>query len=182
MRIYHVALLGVLTCIGCAENSNPTTSSTGTTSTSTTHTTNKPVSSDQAHSTTATTDHTTNAGTNHANADATNRTSTAGTVTDTSAPNNTAVNKRDRDTNAKTPIDQNENERDIKITADIRKRVVGDKDLSTNAHNAKIITADGKVTLRGPVNSQDEKDRLESIARDVAGKDNVDNQLEIVNK
>jgi len=89
------------------------------------------------------------------------------------------VNQRDRDPNAKTPIDQNENETDVKITADIRKRVVDHSDFSTDAQNVKIITADGKVTLRGPVKTQAEKDEIEKIAHEVAGKDKVDNQIEV---
>jgi osmotically-inducible protein OsmY len=96
----------------------------------------------------------------------------------TSAPDNTAVNVRDRSENVKTPIDQNENQADIDITAGIRKRVV-DSSLSSNAHNVKIITQNGKVTLRGPVNSDEEKKQIEAIARDVAGQSNVDSQLEI---
>ncbi len=91
---------------------------------------------------------------------------------------NTAVNKRDRDSAAKTPLDQNENKLDIGITADIRKRVVDTK-MSVNAQNVKIITQDGKVTLRGPVKTADEKNRIEEIARSVAGENNVDSQLEI---
>ena len=62
---------------------------------------------------------------------------------------NTEVNVRDRSEAAKTPIDQNENQKDIDITANIRKRVVDTK-MSVNAQNVKIITQDGKVTLRGP--------------------------------
>jgi hyperosmotically inducible periplasmic protein len=91
---------------------------------------------------------------------------------------NTAVNTRDRDATAKTPMDQKENKKDIDISADIRKRVVDTK-MSVNAHNVKIITQDGKVTLRGPVKSADEKKQIEEIARSVAGNDNVDSQLEV---
>jgi hyperosmotically inducible protein len=91
---------------------------------------------------------------------------------------NTGVNERDRSETAKTPIDQNENQSDIDITANIRKRVV-DTDLSLDAHNVKIITQDRKVTLRGPVKSEAEKKQIEDIARDVAGAENVDSQLEI---
>src|ERR1051325_8304845 len=72
---------------------------------------------------------------------------------------NTAVNDRDRDSATKTPIDQNENQADIDITANIRKRVVDTK-MSVNAQNVKIITQDGKVTLRGPVKSEDEKTQI----------------------
>lgn len=93
---------------------------------------------------------------------------------------NTGVNVRDRDSTAKTPIDQNENKADIKITADIRKRVVDTK-MSVNARNVKIITQDGMVTLRGPVKTEDEKQTIEQIALAVAGADKVDNQLEVNN-
>jgi hyperosmotically inducible periplasmic protein len=91
---------------------------------------------------------------------------------------NTAVNKRDRDATAKTPMDQKENKKDIDISAEIRKRVVDTK-MSVTAHNVKIITQDGKVTLRGPVKSDDEKKQIEEIARSVADNDKVDSQLEV---
>jgi len=91
---------------------------------------------------------------------------------------NTGVNVRDRDHATKTPIDQNENQADIQTTADIRKRVVG-TELSTAAHNVKIITQDGNVTLRGPVKSAEEKETIGKIATEIAGAGKVDNQLEI---
>jgi hyperosmotically inducible protein len=91
---------------------------------------------------------------------------------------NSAVNERDRSSASKTPIDQNENEFDIKITAAVRKRIM-DADVSLNARNVKIITQDGNVTLRGPVKSEGEKDIIEQIAKDVAGKAKVDSQLEV---
>lgn len=91
---------------------------------------------------------------------------------------NSTVNTRDRDESVKTPIDQNENQADIDITANIRKQVV-DTEMSVNAQNVKIITQDGKVTLRGPVKSEEEKKKIEQIASTVAGADKVDNQLEV---
>jgi hyperosmotically inducible periplasmic protein len=94
------------------------------------------------------------------------------------ARDNTAVNERDKSSAVKTPIDQNENQKDVDVTANIRKRVVDTK-LSVNATNVKIITQDGKVTLRGPVKSDEEKKQIEMIANDVAGTGNVDSQLEI---
>jgi osmotically-inducible protein OsmY len=57
--------------------------------------------------------------------------------------------------------------------------VVGDKSLSTNAHNLKIITSNGTVTLRGPVKSTEEKAAVETKAKQVAGVTGVDNQLEV---
>ena len=112
-------------------------------------------------------------------ADSTTVRKTVTTVEKPVEPDNSAVNERDRDPNAKTPIDQNENQRDVNITADIRKQVLAQDNMSINARNVKIITADGKVTLRGPVNSQEEKNVIDGIAKNVAGKDNVDNQIEV---
>jgi len=103
---------------------------------------------------------------------------TAGVERENVDRDNTAVNARDRAANAKTPIDQNENRKDIDITANIRKQVVDTK-MSVNAQNVKIITQDGKVTLRGPVKTADEKKQIEDIAHDVAGADSVDSQLEV---
>jgi hypothetical protein len=98
---------------------------------------------------------------------------------DDKRPDNTSVNKRDRDDNAKTPIDQDENQADVKMTADIRKTIVNTEGMSVNARNVKIITSQGKVTLRGPVASADEKQKIEKFATDVAGEGNVDSQLEV---
>jgi len=91
---------------------------------------------------------------------------------------NSAMNKRDRDASTKTPLDQNENKVDIGITASIRTSVVETK-MSTNAQNVKIITQDGNVTLRGPVKTLEEKNRIEEIARNVAGVKAVESQIEV---
>ncbi len=102
------------------------------------------------------------------------------TTTEPMDRTNTGVNVRDRDSTAKTPLDQNENKADIEITAEIRKRVVETK-MSVNAHNVKIITQNGMVTLRGPVKTEEEKRTIEQIALTAAGTDKVDNQLEVNN-
>src|SRR6476661_3478475 len=110
----------------------------------------------------------------------TTATSATSTPTDIAVAkrDNTEVNVRDRTDAVKTPIDQNENQTDIDITANIRKRVVDTK-MSVNAQNVKIITQDGQVTLRGPVKTADEKKQIEDIAHAVAGAGNVDSQLDI---
>lgn len=92
---------------------------------------------------------------------------------------NTKVNERDKDTSAKTPGDQGQGKADIDITASIRKSVVADDALSTNAKNVKIITEGGVVTLRGPVASEDEKTKIASLARSTPGVERVEDQLEI---
>lgn len=66
---------------------------------------------------------------------------------------------------------------DIAITRNIRRAVVKDKSLSTAAHNVTIITKDGKVTLKGRVKSDSEKQTVESAAASIAGAGDVDNQL-----
>jgi len=95
------------------------------------------------------------------------------------AADNTKVNQRDSDGAGPTPIDQGNNTSDLKITQEIRKAVVGDGSLSFTAKNVKIITTNGKVTLRGPVKSADEREKIAAAARKVAGAANVDNQLEV---
>jgi hyperosmotically inducible periplasmic protein len=92
------------------------------------------------------------------------------------APDNTKTNK---DQSAPTADNQKMNASDREITQKIRKSIHEDKSLSTYAHNIKIISQDGKVTLRGPVRSEDEKNNLQAKAVAVAGDGNVTNQLEV---
>lgn len=90
---------------------------------------------------------------------------------------NTKINDRDRH-DALTPTDQGGG-KDTEITAAIRRAVVGDGSLSFTAKNVKIITVGGKVTLRGPVKSDEEKKTIEAKAKSTAGVSEVDNQLEV---
>jgi len=120
------------------------------------------------------------AGTGATGTNATGGTGTGASSDNSStSPDNTGVNTRDRDGNNKTPIDQQETTSDVKITADIRMKIVNQEGMSINARNVKIITKDGKVTLRGPVNSEEEKKTVEGFAKNVAGDGNVDSQLEV---
>lgn len=93
---------------------------------------------------------------------------------------NTAKNERDRNGDTKTPLDQSNKEEHLKITQNIRKAVMADDSLSMNAKNVKIITtADGQVTLRGAVNTNDEKDKIAALAKQHAGTGTVVNQIEV---
>ncbi len=92
---------------------------------------------------------------------------------------NTSRNQRDKSGETKTPMDQSNAPEDRKLVAAIRKLVVDDSSLSATAKNCKIITNGGHVTLRGVVNSAQEKTTIESHATKSAGKDKVDNQLEV---
>ena len=96
-----------------------------------------------------------------------------------SALENTEINVRDKGNTTVTPEDQKETESDIKITADIRQAIIKNKSLSVNAQNVKIITRNGVVTLRGPVESKKESKKIKKIAKHTPGVLKVDNQLEI---
>jgi osmotically-inducible protein OsmY len=95
------------------------------------------------------------------------------------AVDNTAKNQRDRSGETATSGDQPNNSQDIQTTAAIRRAVVGDNSLSATAKNVKIISDGQTVTLRGPVNTADEKTRIEQLAQSAAGNARIDNQLEV---
>ncbi len=71
---------------------------------------------------------------------------------------------------------------DLTITRNIRRALIKDKSLSVEAHNVTITTKDGKVTLKGRVESAAEKQTVESAANNVAGAGNVDDQLTTSNQ
>lgn len=95
------------------------------------------------------------------------------------AVDNTAVNKRDRSPANVTADMQNANKNDTLLISKIRRALIDDDTLSMNGHNIKIISEAGKVTLRGPVDSADEKSKIENTATRIAGAGNVVNSLEI---
>ena len=97
----------------------------------------------------------------------------------TSDADNTRQNVRDRDSRTLTPLDQGNSPADMTITSEIRKGILADKNMSINARNVKVITVNGQVTLRGPVNTSEEKRGIEAIANDIARPGNVNNQLEV---
>lgn len=93
---------------------------------------------------------------------------------------NTGVNKRDSALEAVTADEQSQSPEDMKITADIRSGILSDQALSTYAHNIKIIVQNGKVTLKGPVRSSDEQEKIKDIASGVVGYGNISNELNVV--
>ena len=95
------------------------------------------------------------------------------------APDNTKANQGDASKNAKTADQQKMNPADRETTKKIRSALVDDKSLSTYAHNVKIITTDGMVTLKGPVRSEEEKSAIEAKARQIAGDSNVTSNLTV---
>ena len=97
-------------------------------------------------------------------------------------PDNTKVNKRDRSGHEATADQQKENASDRDLARQIRKALTDDKSLSTYARNVKVIVQNGQVTLKGPVRSDDEKQKIESAATSIAGAGKVTNQIEVAPK
>jgi hyperosmotically inducible protein len=94
-------------------------------------------------------------------------------------PDNTATNERDRSGETKTPGDQSNSSADLKTTQAIRQALMKDGELSMTAKNIKIITANGHVTLRGPVKTAQEKAKIDQLAKSAAGGAQIDNQLDV---
>lgn len=103
---------------------------------------------------------------------------TFGLSAQTTAPDNTKTNKAIETKNAATAEDQSNEQADLEIAAKVRRAVVGDDSISTYGHNIKIIVEGGQIILKGPVQNQDEKAKIEKIAKRNAGKLKVRNELE----
>ena len=102
----------------------------------------------------------------------------AGQSTSTAA-DNTKMNKGDKSTQSPTADRAKSNLSDREVMAHIRRDVVKDKTLSVYAHNVKIISSNGKVTLRGPVHTDQEKQAIEQYAKKYAGDMNVTNEITV---
>ena len=96
-----------------------------------------------------------------------------------SQADNTKRNASEPNKSTDTAEKQSNSNDDLALTQKIRQAVMKDGSLSMNAKNVKIIAQDGKITLKGPVDSQQEKDTIAREAGEIAGKDKVDNQLEV---
>src|ERR1700730_3286583 len=92
---------------------------------------------------------------------------------------NSATNKGDRKAGAVTADQQKNNRSDLETSRQIRRAIMADKSLSTYAHNIKIVTQQGKVTLRGPVRTEAEKETVQAKATEVAGAANVTSALTV---
>jgi osmotically-inducible protein OsmY len=104
---------------------------------------------------------------------------------DTVAPSdadNTKQNKMSSHPGQMNADKQSNKEADMEITRQIRKAVTDDKSLSTYAHNVKIITKNGKVFLKGPVRTAQERTNIGEKAAAVAGAENVTNSLTVAPK
>lgn len=96
------------------------------------------------------------------------------------SPDNTKTNKRDRNPSAVTADQQKNNSSDRILTQKIRQSIMADKSLSTYAHNIKIVSQNGAVTLKGPVKSDAEKKAVMAKAVEVTGSaDKVTDQISV---
>lgn len=95
------------------------------------------------------------------------------------APDNSKSNKVDASNRNPTADQQSNNQSDIKLTQAIRRSIMDDKSLSTYAHNAKVVSNNGTVTLNGVVSSQAESDTLARKAEQIAGSGRVVNKLKV---
>jgi osmotically-inducible protein OsmY len=100
-------------------------------------------------------------------------------VAQQTAPDNTKVNKADQAKGGVTADQQSESAADRDLAKKIRQSVVGDKSLSTYAHNVKIVARDGQVTLKGPVRSEAEKTSIATKATEIAGAGKVSNEMTV---
>ena len=96
-------------------------------------------------------------------------------MTQQTPPDNSKINANHQ----KTADNQSNESNDRLTTAKVRKAIVADKSLSTDGHNIKIITVNGKVTLKGPVQSEEEKQRIASDLADIVPADSLMNQLTV---
>jgi hyperosmotically inducible periplasmic protein len=97
-------------------------------------------------------------------------------------PDNSSVNQQDRQSGATTADSQKDNRNDRTLTQQVRKALVKDKSLSSYAHNVKVVSQNGVVTLKGPVRSEDEKRTVEAKAAEIAGRDNVKSEISVAPK
>ncbi len=101
---------------------------------------------------------------------------------DATKADNSEQNKGSTQKDAVTAEKQGNRKSDVEALAEIRKTIVGTDGLSMDAKNAKILYSKGRVTLKGPVVSEDEKNKVEELAKGCAGVTSVKNMLTIAPK
>ena len=95
------------------------------------------------------------------------------------AADNSKINQRDSNSDELTAGQQSNSKSDVEITRELRKVLIKDKSLSVYAHNVKIITQDGVITLKGPVRTEAEKALIEARAGKVVGCRHVENEMDV---
>lgn len=97
-----------------------------------------------------------------------------GAATDTGSSSSQATPEQ-----SLTAEDQGNSPTDRALTSRIRIALIENDQLSVSGKNVKIITQNGKVTLRGSVASDAERATIHDAAESIAGKDNVSDHLEV---
>jgi hyperosmotically inducible periplasmic protein len=100
-------------------------------------------------------------------------------ATTAAPPDNSKTNVVDKYNSNGTADAQKQNAADVELTSRIRKSVMADKSLSTYAHNVKIVSVNGNVTLNGVVRTEQEKGSIDTKAQAIAGRGNVINDIKI---
>jgi osmotically-inducible protein OsmY len=95
------------------------------------------------------------------------------------APNNTGTNMTQRANGMPTADQQSNDKSDVELTREIRHSLVSDSSLSIDAHNVKIVSKNGSVTLLGPVQNDNERSAIGAKAEAIAGAGKVSNQLQV---
>jgi osmotically-inducible protein OsmY len=95
---------------------------------------------------------------------------------------NTAQNEGAMRKDAVTAQKQGNSKRDVTVLAEVRKSIMAEKELSMDAKNVKILYSKGLVTLRGPVDSEEEKAKVQDLAKACSGVTSVKNMLTVARK
>jgi len=97
-------------------------------------------------------------------------------------PKNAPASRPSNSPPAASADQQAQSTKDRELARKIRRAVVTDKSLSIRAHNIKIIARNGTVTLRGAVRSDQEKNAVTAKAIQIAGANNVKDEISVKRK
>ncbi len=96
---------------------------------------------------------------------------------------NTKQNYGALEKNSVTAEKQTNGKNEVTVLAEIRRSIMAEKGLSTDAQNVKIVySKSGVVTLRGAVDSENEKEKVGALAKGCNGVSEVKNQLKVAEK
>ncbi|MBI3547526.1 MAG: BON domain-containing protein [Elusimicrobia bacterium] len=68
---------------------------------------------------------------------------------------------------------------DRQLRRTVRRAILDDKALSSDAHNVKVATKNGRVTLKGTVITEEERSNIGAKAMAIAGDGNVTNDITV---
>lgn len=71
---------------------------------------------------------------------------------------------------------------DNQMATKVRQGLMSDQNIGAAAHNVKVSSRNGMVTLRGKVSTAEEKDMIVSKAKQIAGDSNVKDEITVAKK